>query len=394
MDRIRADADAMLRNVVLPFWAHHGWDEVQGGFLLELARGGTPLGDATKFLVPQARMIWSFAAAHRCGFGDGRYLDLACRGARFLVDRLWDVQAGGFMWAVARDGRPRHDDKRTYGQAFAIYALAECALASGESWVRDWAVRSMDVLVRHARDGEHGFVERFDARWNPLGPNGQGKTVNVHLHIIEALTPLVQLTRDAAHEQCLRQLLTLVLRRGVDQHEHFAINDRLTRDWDWRPLWRRPIGVSYGHAAELAWLARLALDVRGDSPEPLRTRVLGMIDHALRYGFDPVRGGVATLGPPVGRARNAWYLPRWWRATRWWEQAELLVGVLMAYQWTKESSYVAAFVLQFEHVRVPAIRSDQFDPAEWGSHDWKDPYHGVRALLEVTRRLPAPAQRT
>jgi mannobiose 2-epimerase len=390
LDLIRQDADATLRNHVLPFWVTHGWDATHGGFLLELGPGGRQLGPTDKFLVPQARLVWTLAAAHRHGFRSGPYVELAGRGARFLVDRLWDSRAGGFVWAVTREGKPLHENKRTYGQAFAIYALSEYALASGESWASDWARRALDVLVERAEDGEHGFFEEFDAAWRPVaGPAGRGKSVNVHLHLLEAFTPLAELTGDVQHAVRLRTMLRLVLERGIDVRHHFAINELLERDWYWRPSWRRPIRVSYGHGAELAWLAGLAVDVLGDEPEQIRHRALGLIDHALRYGFDHRRGGIASLGPPVGAAHHAWYLPRDWRAKRWWEQTEMLVATLAAYEWTGAPRYLAAFVRQFPWVRPPRLGQshDWFDPSTWGSHDWKDPYHGARALMEVSRRL-------
>src|SRR5262249_8847513 len=152
------------------------------------------------YLVPQARLVWTLAAAHRHGLVGSGYLELAGRGARFLVDRLWDPDAGGFVWAVRRDGAPLIRGKRTYGQAFAIYGLSEYALAAGSSWARDWAVRGLDILVARAGDGDLGFREEFDAGWTPVpGLSGSGKTVNVHLHVVEALTTLLEATADSRH---------------------------------------------------------------------------------------------------------------------------------------------------------------------------------------------------
>jgi mannose/cellobiose epimerase-like protein (N-acyl-D-glucosamine 2-epimerase family) len=387
---IRDEADAILRRHVMPFWAAHAWDEPHGGFILELGPRGVRLGPTTKHLVPQARLVWSFAAAHRHGLREHGYLDLAARGARFLADRMWDDRHGGFYGAVARDASPLRLEKETYGQAFAIYALAEYALASGDTWARERAADAFDVLIRHADDGAWGYRERFDAAWRPLAtPDGHGKTVNVHLHLIEALTTLLILTGHPRHADRLRAVLRLVLDRGVDHRDGFSINDRLSREWQWQPSWRHPIGVSYGHAVELAWLSKQALDALGDPDDEVRPVALGLIDHALRYGFDHGRGGIATFGPPVGRIRHASYLPRAWRTTRWWEQCEMLVGLLVAHQWNGAPKYLAAFEKQFAWVRPPGFGQPDaaFDPSVWGSHDWKDPYHGVRALIEVSRRL-------
>jgi mannose/cellobiose epimerase-like protein (N-acyl-D-glucosamine 2-epimerase family) len=401
LDAIHRQTDAALADKVMPFWASHAWDEQHDGFITHLDRAGQWLGPTDKYLVPQARLVWTLAAAHRHGLVGKGYLELAGRGARFLVERMWDPQAGGFVWGVRRDGTPLVPDKRTYGQAFAIYGLSEYALAAGSQWARDWAVRGLDVLVERGGDGDLGFFEWFDGGWTPVpGPAGSGKTVNVHLHVMEALTTLLEATADPRHAAQLRSVLNLVLSRGVDARHHYAIDDHLDREWRRTTSWRRPVVVNYGQGAELAWLARHAVDVLGDPPERIRESLLALVDHAMDYGFDHRRGGLAQIGPPVGEARLAWYLPAERLVKRWWEQAEMLVATLFAYQWTGQPRYLVAFERQFDWMWTRQIDPESGDwcgttasrvgrPLSFVSHDRNEPYHGARALMEVSRRLSA-----
>ena len=127
LDAIRRQAEAALADNIMPFWATHAVDELNGGFVTHLDRRGQWLGTTDKYLVPQTRLVWTFAAAHRHGLVGKSYLDLAAAGASFLVDRMWDAKVGGFHWAVQRDGRPLICDKRTYGQAFAIFVITDAA---------------------------------------------------------------------------------------------------------------------------------------------------------------------------------------------------------------------------------------------------------------------------
>jgi mannose/cellobiose epimerase-like protein (N-acyl-D-glucosamine 2-epimerase family) len=171
----------------------------------------------------------------------------------------------------------------------------------------------------------------------------------------------------------------------------------------WRPEahWRRRTSISYGHGVEAAWLALRAVDVLGEDREPLREPILGLIDHALAYGFDHTRGGLAQHGPPVGDVRYAVYLRRDRLTKRWWEQAEMLVATIEAYRWTGQPKYWVAFEQQFDWIwrhQVDHQDGDWFAATTWREgrplrldkgDDWKCSYHGARALMEVSRRLRA-----
>jgi mannose/cellobiose epimerase-like protein (N-acyl-D-glucosamine 2-epimerase family) len=398
LDTIRRQAEAALADNIMPFWASHAVDDRHGGFVTHLDRAGQWLGPTDKYLVPQARLVWTFAGAHRHGLVGKGYLDMAAAGARFLVERMWDAKAGGFHWAVQRDGRPLITDKKTYGQAFAIFALSEYALAADSPWARNWANNTFDVLIERAGDSPFGFREKFDAHWLPTpGPAGSGKTVNVHLHLMEALTRLFQATGEERHAAQLRRLIDLILSRGVHRRHFYAIDDLLENDWRW--MTASPFRMSYGHNVELAWLVQHAIEVLGDPPEQVRSDVLGLIDHALDFGFDHRHGGLALAGPPLGQARYAWYLGADVCIKRWWEQAEMLVATLAAYELTGQARYLRAFERQFDWVWTHQIdhqNGDWFESTDWRTghpltlikgHEWKEPYHGARALMEVSRRL-------
>ncbi|HYM70037.1 MAG TPA: AGE family epimerase/isomerase [bacterium] len=394
-------AERSLAENVLPFWARHAPDEEWGGFITHLGRTGDRLGTTDKYLVAQARMIWTLAAAHRHGLSDRGYLDLAGRGVRFLVDRVWDPTHGGFVWAVTRDGSPLDPRKSVYGQAFAIYGLAEYAMAAGDPQALAWAGRAFDVLVAKAGDGALGFREEFAREWTPAaGWRGERKTLNTHLHLMEALVSLTEASRRETHAQALRGVLDLLLTRAVHARHGYAW-DEFDPAWQARVLPRRQRHISYGHNVELAWLSLRAIGMLGLPREPARGPILDLIDHALAYGFDHTRGGLAQYGPPAGAVRHAVYLPVE-RLTRvWWQQAEMLVAALEAYRWTGAARYRVAFEKQFDWIwryQTDHDGGDWYEATAWRDgrplrldkgHAWKDPYHNARALMEVSRQIRA-----
>jgi len=397
---IRSCIERDLAENVLPFWARHAPDPEYGGFITHLGRAGDRLGPTEKYLVMQARMIWTLAAAHRYGLTDQGYLELADQGVRFLVDRMWDGEHEGFVWTVSRNGLPLDDRKSVYGQAFAIYGLAEYALATGDRQVLAWAERTFDTLIAKATDGALGFREEFARDWSPIADwRGERKTLNVHMHVMEALITLAEASGREAHSRALRGLVDLLLAKTIHPH-HGGAWDEFDRTWHaWVPP-RRRLRISYGHEVELAWLILRAIDLLGQPREPIRRRVLGLIDHALVFGFDHWRGGLAQYGPPAGAVGLAVYLPADRLTKHWWQQAEMLVASLEAYRWTGAAKYLIAFERQFDWIwryQTDHDGGDWYEATTWDGrplrlekgHDWKDPYHNARALMEASLRLGA-----
>jgi mannose/cellobiose epimerase-like protein (N-acyl-D-glucosamine 2-epimerase family) len=293
------------------------------------------------------------------------------------------------------DGR-----KSVYGQAFAIYALCAYARAAHSEEAAAWAERSFDLLEARAADGKLGFREEFGPAWAPGPGSGDQKTLNTHLHLVEALMTLVEVSRRERYVAVLGQLVDLLVMRVIHPRRRHAW-DEFDRQWRPRTVWRRRIRILYGHEVELAWLLLDAMDRLGQPRARVQEAALGLIDHALAYGFDGARGGLAAYGPPLGSVRHAVYLPRARLVKHWWQQAEMLVATLEAYRETGRRRYLAAFEKQFEWIwrhQIDHEAGDWFESTTWREgtplrlikgHDWKDPYHNARALMEVSRRLRA-----
>ena len=98
-------------------------DNVNGGYLTHFDKEGKDSGEDEKSLIAQTRCLYTISSAHRAGYGDGKYADMARHGFNFLIDKMWDKQYGGFFWMMDRKGNVKIDKKIIYGQSFAIYSL-------------------------------------------------------------------------------------------------------------------------------------------------------------------------------------------------------------------------------------------------------------------------------
>jgi mannose/cellobiose epimerase-like protein (N-acyl-D-glucosamine 2-epimerase family) len=401
LSSILARAESGLADDVLPFWVREIWDEDAGGFITHLDRTGHRSGPTSKCLVTQAGTIWALAAAHRHGLDSRGYLELARRGVRFLLEKMWDAEHGGFVWEVERNGRLAEPRKDTCGHAIAIYALTEYAMASGDEEALATASAVFDLLHERAGDGPLGFREAFTRDWTPaLGPRGERKTLLTHLHLMAAFTLLSRASHTSAHSAALEKVVTLLLGEIIHPAHRCGTE---TFDRSWRPLglgFGRTV-TSYGLNVEAAWLMFDAADELGSPPERVRAIALDLIDHALAYGFDWQRGGLARYGPPRGHVARAVYLDPRRLVKVWWAQAELLVATIEAHRLTGAASYLDAFQKQFDWIwtrQADREAGGWFEATTWREghplgfgkgNDWRCPFHETRALIRVSRALRA-----
>lgn len=159
-----AEIVANVRDSVLPFWMDYAVAP-DGGFYGTVLRNGTPVVDAPRGGVLNARILWSFSAAYRT-FGDESYLKLANKSQRYFIDTFIDKKNGGVYWLVNPDGEVVNASKYTYAMTYAIYGLAEHYLATGNDESLKTAISLYHVLEEKGREPQYdGYVESFTENW-------------------------------------------------------------------------------------------------------------------------------------------------------------------------------------------------------------------------------------
>jgi len=403
--------ETYLTQTLLPFWIERAPDREYGGFLTYFDRHGRATGETTKTFLMQIRMLFTMASAHRAGYGGGACAELAETGARFILDHYWDDELDGWFWIADRDGRPTVRDKVGYGQCFAMYAFSEYALATGDARGSGAALRTLDAITRHMADPQHGgFLELMERDWRPKPPGragGDRKSLDVHMHMMEALTALLELTGEPEHRRRLLDVIDLLLAQMLDPETGLGIAQFAL---DWTPLpairfeteWGRdaepddgpahPLDrTSPGHNVELAWLLLHADDVLGQSRDTHADVVRRICDHCIAFGIDHELGGVfadVPMARPPTRTEK-----------QFWQQAEALVGLLDAFALLGDETYWAAFRNVYDFVFGKFVAMDA--GGEWYErvdrqgrpiddalgHAWKISYHTVRSMIQVVRRL-------
>lgn len=399
-----------LFHELVPFWLTHGVDREYGGFLTYFDRNGNPTGETVKTLICQTRMIYSLSAAHRANLGEGKFADFARQGVDFLFRHFWDDEHTGWFWTTAQDGRPINRSKLTYGHSFAIYALSEYSMATGDPRGLEMAVETHRCLTALAADPKHGgFLEFMEEDWKPKRPGvygGDRKSFDVHMHLMEAFTNLYEASGEARYKEDAAYVIDLLFRHVI--HPEFGTGvAQFALDWTplrailFKDVWGsdrdveesegRPMNnTSFGHNVEFGWLLKEAIDLLDLDLASFKPRLKKLYDHCVRYGIDWERGGVYCEGPHDGPARE--------RNKEFWQQAEVLVGMLDAFEVFGDTRYLDAYENVHRFVMDHMINHqvgewfplfDENNNLLWDymGHAWKINYHTMRATMECEKRL-------
>jgi mannose 2-epimerase len=400
-----------LVDELLPFWITRMKDEKNGGYITHFDEKGNDSGEDEKSLIAQTRSVYTLSSAHRAGYGNGQYAELAKHGVDFLIDKMWDNEYGGFYWMTDRRGNVKIDQKIIYGHSFVIYSLSEYTLATGDERGRQYAEKAFDLLQKYCVDTMYGgYWEMFHRDWTLCGPGSQGgdrKTLDVHMHLMEAFTTLYECTGADVHRRKLLEVIDILLNRVIHPEYKTGI-PQFFKDWSVAPQIKFDIiwgwdrfseegqkgnatdNTSAGHNAEFAWLLIHALDILKLDPAPYKEVLKTVFDHTIDNGIDWEYGGVYVEGPHSGGVYD--------REKEFWQQAELLIGMLDAYLMFHDEKYwngyenVHRFVMdKFVNKGVGEwypLLSRSGEPI-WRhmSHSWKVNYHTVRAMVQSIERL-------
>lgn len=400
-----------LNHELLPFWLTRMKDSVNGGVITHFDKGGNDSGEDEKSLIAQSRSLLTMSTAHRAGYGNGACLDMAKHCLEFLLEKMWDKEYGGFYWLMNRKGEVKIDQKISYGHSFAIYSLAEYTLATGDPIGLEYAEKVFDLMQKYVVDTNYGgYFEMFERDWSLCGPGSKGgdrKTLDVHMHLMEAFTSLYECSQKPIHRRKLLEIIDLLIQKllhpkyktGIPQFwPDWRIAPQIKFDivWGWDRFaegGEKPNAndnSSYGHNTEFAWLLLHALRILKIDPMEYQDLFKTIFEHSVTFGIDWEYGGVYVEGLHSGEPVD--------KEKEFWQQAELYIGMLDAYDLFGDVKYLKAF----ENIhRFLFDKGIHHEVGEWWplltregkpiwthmSHSWKVNYHSVRAMVQGIIRL-------
>ncbi|MCR4602830.1 MAG: AGE family epimerase/isomerase [Prevotella sp.] len=392
---LRTETEQDLRQNILPFWMEKAVSPA-GGFYGTVARDGKALDNAPRGAVLNARILWTFSRAYR-HYGLESYKEMANRAADYLTTYFVDKKYGGVFWSVDSDGAISDATKQTYASAFAIYALAEHFRATGRRQSLETALMLYDTLEKKVHDKTRlGYTETFARDYSRTalkGVDGQAnatKTMNTHIHLLEAFTTLYHVWPDEGLKENIKELLDILSTKLYSPQRQHLI---LFCDDQWNQVGDID---SYGHDIETSWLMCEAAAAVDDPTlrRKVEEQAVGMARTALKEGQNDA-GAMRYEKTPQGMSKKM----------SWWPQCETIIGAVNAWQLTGDSYFLEAAQKTWEYVKAHFIDNRQGgwfkELTEDGQplnapkvSEWNCPYHNSRMAFELAERLKPAAVHT
>ncbi|GLU56143.1 AGE family epimerase/isomerase [Dyadobacter frigoris] len=374
---------------ILDYWEKYAVDRKNGGFYGRVNYENEGIADAPKAVVITSRILWTYSMAKRL-LNNPKYLTLADRAFQDLSIHFIDAKEGGVFWSTEASGKPLEMKKQVYGNAFAMYGLSEYYRATNFPPALERAKEIFYVLEKHAFDPVNGgYREAFARDWSEtddyiLSKSPYIKSMNTHLHLVEAYTNLYRIWPDKTLKKQTAAMLEAIL-------DHIVNNETSRMELFFTEKWEsKDKVISYGHDIEASWLLYETAEVLKDEKllKKTRDRCIKMAiavstglspDGALNYEYDPETKHTKT-------------------ERSWWVAAEQLVGFYNAYQLTKNADFKVKAERSWAYIDSKFIDRER---GEWFGavkedgtqvrgdkvNFWKCPYHNARACAEMWKRL-------
>ena len=389
-ESITKELEIELQNI-LKYWSQNTLDETNGGVIGEIDCLENKNLQAEKGSVMYARILWTFSATY-IQKPNPEYLSIAERAFDEIKTKFYNPEQKGIYWSINADGTPKDTKNQIYALAFVIYGLSEFYKITENKEALELAIILYKSIQQHSFDKKNkGYFEAYTSDWKEIEDMrlsekdvNEKKTMNTHLHIVEAFANLYLVWKDEELRENIIGILETIDYYFIDKDSWHL---KLFFDENWN---EKKDVISYGHDIEAAWLLQWCAEVSEDENliknyKHYAVKIADITlegldkDGGLWYEYDPQENHLIT-------------------EKHWWPQAELWIGFVNAYQLTNDQKYLDIFEKNWEFTQKYII-DHQNGEWFWGIDKeyqkiekdkagfWKCPYHNGRACIEVINRL-------
>jgi mannobiose 2-epimerase len=390
LKQLKSELTAELDSI-LNYWSKHTLDNQNEGFVGQIDFNDHIVANAEKGSVLNSRILWTFSSSYQITKKEN-HKEIAKRAFEYLSKYFYDPEFNGLFWSINADKTPKDTKNQIYALAFAIYGLSEYYVISQDQKALETAVNLYKSIQKYSYDPVNkGYLEAFTRDWQPIEDlrlsdkdANEKKTMNTHLHIIEAYANLFKVWKDETLKKDSIELLETIEKHFINTETGHL---RLFFDENWI---EKPDVISYGHDIEAAWLLLQCAEVLEEE-----NLIASYKKHAVQIA-EVTKEGLDTDG-------GLWYEfePKeneLIAEKHWWVQAEALIGFYNAYQLTGKEEYLEIVFENWNFIKKH-ILDHKNGEWFWGIYKdysliekdkagfWKCPYHNSRACLELINRI-------
>ena len=390
-DQLENEVLTNLTHNILPFWSDRMVDNKNGGFYGRIDSNNKVYPGEDKGGILNARILWTYSSAYRI-LKDTAYLRLATRSKEYIMAHFIDKQYGGAYRSVKSNGAPSDTRKQIYTQSFFIYGLCEYYRATGDTESLNCAKQIFELFEKYALDTQTGgYFEVFTRDWHRshellIGEKSVNdeKTMNTHLHIMEAYTNLYRVWPDKRVGDELKNLVILFLDKIIDAKTYHLI---CFMDKNWN---RTSEIDSYGHDIESSWLLNEAADLLHNSVLSGRVKLVSIkVANAALDGLQADGSMIYEKDLSSNLTNNE---------RSWWVQAETVVGCFNVFEMTGDEKYLEKSLNCWKYTKNQIVDnkaggwfSSVSESGVPGHGDkggfWVCPYHNSRMCMEIYERV-------
>ncbi len=377
---------------ILSYWVQNTPDDLQGGFKGRIDENNNAVPGAPKGVVLNGRILWVFSSAYTIT-KDPLHLQMADRAFNYIRQYFIDEAYGGVYWSVDAAGSPLDTKKQIYALAFTLYGCSAYHSVSLNANAKNIAIRLFKTIEQYSYDDKYtGYLEAFTKDWQPIGDlrlsakdANEKKSMNTHLHVLEAYTALYKIWPDEKLQQQQLKLINNFTRFIIDDNTSHL---KLFFDETWVS---KSTIISYGHDIEAAWLLLEAAEVLGDATLIKEVQSIAVnITAAAAEGLDEDGGLWYEYEPDNNHLI---------KEKHWWVQAEAMIGFFNDWQITANLDSLQKSINAWIYIGH-FIKDKQYGEWYWGRNGqnevmpqqdkagiWKCPYHNARACMEIINRV-------
>lgn len=321
--------DTLLKDIV-PFWVNSDLIDLEyGGFISSVDREGKQY-NTDKSVWFQGRALWTFSKLCNTYGVKLEWLSAATAGAKFIREHCIDDTDGRMYFVVTRQGEPLRKRRYFFSESFLVVGFAEYYLLSQKAEDLELARKYFRLMYDIYRDGDNDPFK--------ITPKENAKVRSLHSNanpmvLVSSAQTLLRI--DPENSDYYNQVIDRVIDDMLKLHykpEHKCMLENVYPNGD---ILDNTTGrtINPGHCIENAWF--LMNRANQTENQELLEKALNILRWSLELGWDQEHGGIYYFrdlyGRPCEQLEHDMKL--------WWVHNECLIAVLMALHITGDSYF-------------------------------------------------------